>query len=383
MLLEGFRRHLKWIIGSNASYLRKLRRDCGSATKRILFKAISAFLKKRVFVTNSNFQLDGLGAQVQRIVSTSALAEAMGLKFCFKQIERIEVQHGDSYSNEEELQLAIKEFNDFYENPNGEFNSDQEINSLEIRVESSYDIVRALVIAIFQNKSVLVSLDNAFFFTDKFPELQISVIQKRIHRNPDLITALQHKKSLNIQLHLRSTTVSPMSDRYIPESYYLDCLRMLTEFATSSNLKYLITIHTDIQPGKSDNPLVEKFASRETIEYWKSIGQIRQSGESNAEVKDMGSATLDNILKNFPTSEILTGITPLQSWKVMSFSDFLITSKSSFSALGGMFASDAVVITPPGFNPVRDLWFEWGKSDMKRLKFEVDRVVNKFLVREA
>ena len=67
----------------------------------------------------------------------------------------------------------------------------------------------------------------------------------------------------------------------------------------------------------------------------------------------------------------------------MSGCDFLITSKSSFSTLGGMFAPDAVVITPPGFNPMRHMWFEWRESEIREIELAIIRVVDSFSARKA
>jgi hypothetical protein len=381
--LRFLRQKTKNTLRHKIARFRTLKLATTSLIKRVLFRVVSQFLKTRAVITNSNFQSDGLGAQAQRIVSIAAFAEHMGLTFKFKRIENIEVQHGDSYVDEAEVEFAIREFNDFFQIQKSQAKSTQASNYLEIRVESIFEIIKVLISIVVQNKKIAIALDSAYFYTNECPEIQLEIIQNRVSQISNIKIASTLRNFIDIQLHLRATTISQSSDRYIPTIYYVDTLRRITNFAITSKIKYTITIHTDIQPGKSDNPLVNKFLTQATLDYWKDIKLAGDSGESRAEIQELGSITLNSILEEFPVSKVLSGITPLQSWKTMFKCDFLITSKSSFSTLGGMFASNAVVITPPGFNPMRNTWFEWHESETQELELAMKRVRDRFLARKT
>lgn len=335
-------------------------------------------------ITNSNCNSDGAGAQLQRVFSVYCYAKAMRASFIFSKIEHLEVQHGDSFSSSVALRQFISDLNQkideiLHLEPSLNF-AHQQQNSKKISIKSNLMSLFLLMplmklYASLFRKHILVVLDECYKFTNLFPNVLLKINPK------DHISEQDMSKEIDIQIHIRMSTLSHLSDRFVSTTYYLDWIQFVKSLCEVSSVPYKIGIHTDCDLAKLNLSLVNENLTIQTHSYWQSIGILDAGGNFNYDLLANYQELVNLIKAEVQKVEIFSGMNALESWEIMRKAHVLFTSRSSFSFVGALLASNTVIVAPRMTTSGPSTWIISDKISDKSKKKLKNRLQNLKLIK--
>lgn len=310
-------------------------------------------------IKNRNNQKDGSGAQVQRIFSLYIYAKTIKAQFIYSKIEGIEVQHGDPFSSKEDLVNFLFNLNSEIENVVSSHSSTSRFNTgskySEIEMDSSFISIFFLIpvfrlLAPIFRKPILVTMNDCYKYSNLFPKSFKLLYPRKVNAN--------HIQNglIKLQIHIRMSTLSKQSDRYVPASFYLDWIDFIDSFCRSNGLKLSIGVHTDCDVRNLNLNLIKDNVTKSTLNYWKTIEILNEHGEFNFEILDNYQKLIDTLELTFKSIDFYTGLNPLESWRIMRNSNVLIISKSSFSFVGALLSPGSIIIGPKMSTKGRPNW---------------------------
>lgn len=290
---------------------------------------------------------DGTGAQLHKQGSIYCLSRIMQSSFVSSPLTSIEIQHGDNFLSDQDVRRHIGEINRaLLETNTAHFpKNSKEISLQGVPRLDLHRILAALVPNLLINRPVIFRLRQAFDYLggeDKHYYLEFGEI---LSRGLNFQRPLDQNQ-ISIQTHLRVSTVNPISDRYLPEDYYLKFLHEVTGRLKVDGKNYKIIVHTDFKDSLLDGSDVNWSATPETLEYWKAIGVTDLTGELNLHTMQLARNILNSISVKFPNVEIRQNNSPIEAWEEMATADYLQISNSSFSFLGAIMNDRAEIYSP-------------------------------------
>ncbi len=302
----------------------------------------------KLIISNSNLYKDGTGAQIQRIFSLVAYSNRFNLGFYFEPVDSIEIQHGDGFNSENEIDDFLLRLNSKIKdvlNLQKSFSKMELANfrNIELRSNKFNLFVRIPVLNIISkafNLTIRILLSDAYPFTSRFPDSYSSV------KKVELVSGLKDGIFLNVQLHLRHSTLSEKSNRHVSPEFFLGWLNYINEAAQNGKFLIRLLVHTDCEISNYDPGLVSSHLTPETENYWKAIGVTDDSGQLDMTTISLYKDLITKIEAMYPNYEIIHGLDPVQAWSVMAQSDVILTSKSSFSFVGALLSNAAIIIAP-------------------------------------
>jgi hypothetical protein len=302
----------------------------------------------KLIISNSNLHKDGTGAQVQRIFSIAAYSIRFNMDFDLEPINAIEVQHGDSFKSEDEIHDYLLKLNrkipDILNLENmfsrTELARYKSLN-LDSNVLNLFFIIPILnIFSRAFNLKIRVLLTDAYHFTSRFPD------SYALLKNDKLISEFKEDNRLNVQIHLRLSTLSEKSNRHVSPDFFLGWLNYITESSQVENRSIRLLVHTDCEVSAYDPGLVRNHLTTETENYWSAIGVTDNSGQLDVNTILLYRDLIAKIEAICPNYEIIFGLDPIEAWSVMAQSDVILTSKSSFSFIGALLSKATIVIAP-------------------------------------
>ncbi len=310
-------------------------------------KVLRVIPHSRVALQVNNGQHDGAGAQVQRIASVFSLAKAIGIEFDFQRIANIEVQHGDSYLGEDDLQCFIADLNEWLK-PLSKHTSEMPPRS--VRISSSgfnlfFAILWSLVTSSFSSRTVKLQIPDAYWLTNRYPELY-KYFGQTININDSKQVFRTTDEIIDIQIHIRASTLKKGSERYLEPESVLACLSDIYTSKKLNKSNCTINIHTDCLLESTDNDLVLRHASSETLKYWKKLGIIDTQGAVDKDLIATGLELIEKINASYPNVAVYPPQSPINAWNKMALADILLISKSSFSFVGAILNTHGEIWAP-------------------------------------
>lgn len=287
---------------------------------------------RKIQFSNSNLQKDGSGAQILRIASIYSIATKLGTSFHYKHIDNFEIQHGDGFLNEEEITNYLALLNEL-------FNSFSfEKHSVEVKCNSQIGFTICAFIFKYAIKASITRKEYVLVFNDLFPLINLDLKSYKFFKDKwrTLLVDNYHNDNsfFDVSIHLRLSTISRSSDRHIPREYYLDMINLAKDISEKENKVCKFTIHTDIAPDLKGESVIENHLTMDTKKYWKTIGITNNDGRLNEETIAEALIYLEEITQECEYCIIRQGIKPIEAWREISHSDFLVASNSAFSAIG-------------------------------------------------
>jgi hypothetical protein len=310
-------------------------------------------------ITNQNNQKDGSGAQVQRVFSIYIYAKMIRAQFIYSKIEAMEVQHGDPFSSKEDLLNYLDKLNSEIENIVSNHASPSRFNTgsrySEIKMDSNFISIFFVIpflrlLAPILRKPMLLTMGDCYKFSNLFPKSFDHLYPSTFNEN-----AIQNSL-VKLQIHIRMSTLSKLSDRYVPASFYLDWIGFMDSFCRRNGLKLSIGVHTDCDITNLNLDLINGNVTESTLNYWKNIEILNQCGEFNFEILENYQVFIDALEQAFGNIDFYVGLDPLESWRIMQKSNVLIISKSSFSFVGALLSPGSIVIGPKMSTKGRSNW---------------------------
>jgi hypothetical protein len=296
-------------------------------------------LPKFALTYDNTSSFDGTGAQIQRILGIYALSKKFNIPYLHSGIKDLIITPLDPFQTEFELQQYLKRVNNYFDFPTDqEADGDRVVSRLQTLSRIKLLEIRS-VNKLKLSKVQVVAIANPFKILNKMPDTY-AIATKNLNR---LCSETAHKR---IVVHYRrgSNTLDilpgELAPRGLSNEWYLNTLRKYVSIYQKLGVDFTIEIYTDM-PRESFTYFPKEFQSHLwSYEPRLKDGAIEVLGE---DVKSTVFAEFGNKLK------VHHGGDPLQGLIDMSEADILITSRSSYSYVGGLLNLRGTIIIPPGF----------------------------------
>lgn len=283
---------------------------------------------------------DGVGAQLQRTWKIYWIAKTLNLSYIHTPIEDILWSPLDHWKGEVEKNTFLQEFNSKYKLPSDLIDSFSTIKSYEFLTR------RSLILNYFQSYFLKRhTLIKSLYIFD--------VKKKKLPYFSQLNTETSDNDYL-IAIHIRyALPIHGVSQwRNLGIEYYLELLRAISKVLESQGISYRIVVLTDY-PKESLSIPIDLIKKEHRWMYFLTEDQV-SSSRLEVEGQDLKSLFFSEDLR----VTVLQGGNPMEALDLMAKANYLVLSRSSFSAIGGMLNKKGVVIQPPDFNYVSSSnWF--------------------------
>ena len=282
---------------------------------------------------------DGTGAQVQRILGVYAICRKFHIPYIHSGIKELIITPLDPFQTEPELLEYLERVNRYFDFPsNLEAGGDRSMSKLQNLTKVKLLEIRARNRMPLGEKQ-LIAVANPHQILNQMPEIYRLAAKSLEH----LDSKFDNKK---IVLHYRrgSNTLDILpgesKPRGLSNEWYLRTLRKYVTHYQKSGIDFTIEIYTDM-PKLAFTYRPRDFQSH----LWSYEPRYK-----NGVVDVLGEDIKSTIFAEFGEKLIVYhGGDPLQGLIDMSKADILITSRSSYSYVGGLLNLNGKVIIPPGF----------------------------------
>ena len=305
---------------------------------------LSPWARKRIslgYATKNPRHMDGLGAQLQRVIAVRGLALFWGLSSWQPAIQRIAIHPLDGFESKPQVSLYLKQVNELIDGKQLE-EGQKIIYREELRF---FQMLKVLLKASFVSKQVVVTVSLPFNFVDSNPQIySLGASQYRSRMKNHLAV----NEIPNIAIHHRwgvgNTSIQP--GQKISRSVDLERFRNLIENQFGDSLFQEITIFTDAPPNSM------KFTpGKDYEESWKSTAGFSPQG-----ISILGQSE-DEFNQIFPGATVIRGGNPLETLARISAAKKLVLSNSSFGYVAALLSIDSEIFLPQEFwHPALSNW---------------------------
>ena len=312
-------------------------------------------LKPKFFVTyNNEAVMDGVGAQLQRIVSVFSISKKAKVGYLHSGLKDIDAQAFSSKTfleREAEIgqwnQLFASDLIVFNKLPTDKLISPKRISIFKLRI--IYFFSR------FSRFRVVCQLAEPRLISDKYPECLLNTPDML---SPEVARIISEapQTEFTIVVHIRQgeLVLSQFKDRLLPLSSYEKILQHLMPFLERASTKYRILIPRENGQGNripvTDPKVIQSMA-------------LDPQNKNLNFTKD-GYVTLSHEKPSIELTPILSQATWLPEESAyldfcrMIQADLLITSKSSFSFVAGLFNGESIKIYTPFWHTAPISWVD-------------------------
>lgn len=310
-------------------------------SKRILFsitRALCIMSKPQIFLAYDNeVKMDGIGAQVQRILAFRSLSHNLHLGYVHSGIKSVAVHPLDPYQTPEKLKAFLIKLNAIFFINNsfqGDFAPDRTIRIKELTFTK---LLKNIFVSVLFRKSIMI-LSVEPYPVSEFDNRKFIDIADFLPNYPSRPVG-----KISISIHYRrgvggfAVQVGELISREIESKYFLNLLEEIVSTLDKDNIE--IAIFTDSPANDlSYVPPLDQHQLWENSPKFKS-GVMEVKG-MNLEEQFSGLGV--------PLS-IIYGGDPLDALIQMSFSDYLVMSRSSFGYVAALMNKTGKVYYPKSF----------------------------------
>jgi len=300
-------------------------------------------ISRRIILSfDNNIVSDGIGAQLQRILSIAAFAKYMGFGYCHTGIKNLTIQPTDPYNDETTRDDYVEKINNFFNIDNFAFNN-HDNEKIYYSVLKPIHLVCTYFKLLFSGKTYELCVAEAYPIIDLHSIIYEEIKSLRLLNLNLLISSV---KEYDLVIHFRSGTISQAmyhhqsTSRYLPISYFDNLINLNFEFPD--------TIHGVCLTDSPKNSFTFKPLDSE-LQNW-----IDMPGYNNGVVTI--EATDFSLLKD-KKIEIVYGGDPLTALATMIRAKCFFMSRSSLSYVGALLNQSSNIFYPPGFwHPKLKAW---------------------------
>jgi hypothetical protein len=323
----------------------------------ILEKILMPKVKKACLTYDNSFLCDGAGAQIQRIAAIYGIAMKYRCMFAKTEILDIDSNPGDGIKSVKEKIEFVSRLNEILVYPLGGCTHSKHsiVNTKLNWIVTKYNWYRLWILLnnliYVRTVQPLIKINHTLLTRNISPDVYSNYAFK-IKSNPNFNLWQKNKYNHEIQVHLSVAKVDRirMPERYID----IQKINVIVKKLKKKYPNHKVLIHTDID-AKQNNWKAVGSQSQETINYWKSRGIIDDSGKMALNKMEFNEQFEEDLV-----DEIISGISPLDVWKIMINSKILICGKSSLSFVGAILSHspDTLILFPKGFVKLPKKWVE-------------------------
>ena len=274
---------------------------------------------------------DGAGAQLQRILSIYLIAKAYRVGYIHFGLGKLSYQGAKCLEENKEDAGQIARYNDLFFLPSDTASSMTNVYKV---FDISEEIIERFRGAL---DNTLLLIQFAGTMVDKNPGL----LAMGCNVMPWTIRPVIYGRAVVVAVHVRRGELFVVdSDRMLPNSYYVDCMKALADVFGRLGITYEFHVHTEV---------VEK--------------QVLVTGETHGICgRIQGVVELrpgDNHLEDF---SVIPGIIwhineyPVDTLKALALSDVLLASRSSFSYVAAILKCRGAVLFHPFWHSLAPDW---------------------------
>lgn len=282
---------------------------------------------------------DGTGAQVQRILGVYAVCKKFHIPYIHSEITELIITPLDPFQSEAELKEYLERTNSYFhfssvkgmkdKRPKSKLQTLTRLKLMEFRIRNKANI----------GKGQLIAVANPFQILNRWPDIYTLAAEDL--GQPRLATG---KKRIVLHYRRGSNTLDILpgesKPRGLSNDWYLRILRKYIAIYEGSETDFSVEIYTDM-PKETFTYHPKQFQSH----LWSYEPRYK-----NGAIEILGENLKETIFKEFGSRlSVHHGGDPLQGLIEMSQADILITSRSSYSYVGGILNLEGKVVIPPGF----------------------------------
>jgi hypothetical protein len=297
---------------------------------QMISRLIRVLKPRLLFTYDSSNPKDGTGAQVQRILSINCLARYLRIGYLHTGVLDVSTHPLDPFQNDELRRTYVKRLNSIFriESTTSTFSKQVYLKQLKLSLLAKYAFF-----SLIRKKSILLRINEPYGVVDFLPECLVQV--------PPFHLSSQVEPSQIVLHHRRGVgNFAIYHDQKMPrESSQMYFNKCLDEIWTENQKRMTVLVLTD-------GPPVDLFYPVPISQYSNWVGTPGFDGE-NIVVKgeDLSLQFMDERFD----FEFVYGGDPLEAIAFMSCSQYLITSRSSLSYLGGILNKQGTVFTQSSF----------------------------------
>ena len=331
---------------------------------RVLEVGLQFKAKPKLFLTyNNSLVLDGVGAQIQRIVSVYGVSRLINASYLHSPLIDFDPQIFTDSTHAERLK-EIDEWNSLFRKdlfPYTHLQGDLIFHTNNISVRQ----LRILnFLSRFSKRRIICKMGNPRKITDSFPDI--------LNTASELVSPIFSERELTkgseifkIVVHIRQgvLALSQFNDRLLPLSHYEKILVTVTRLLDSQGIQYQILIPQE--GGQTRNLSIANSNVIQSMAIDPDNRQVR--------VNNDGTVTLMHESPELESSPMLFKAKWLDpssaffDFELMLKADLLVTSKSSFSFLAGLINQRAIKIYAPFWHSSPSEWISAENLDLDKL----------------
>ena len=292
-----------------------------------------------VLTYDNTASFDGTGAQIHRILAVYAICKRFNIPYLHSGISELIITPLDPFQTELELQEYLVRVNQYFELPSDvgvrDFRSVRKLhnltkmNLLNIRARNMVN----------SGRKELIAVANPLQVINRIPD-----IYRLAAKNPSDLKSGSAKKKIVLHYRRGSNTLDVLpgesKPRGLPNSWYLRTLRKYVAIYQNLGIDFTIEIFTDM-PKSSFVYQPKDFQ----LDLWSYEPRFKEG-----KIEVFGEDIRNTLFSEFDSNLVVHhGGDPLQGLISMSVADILITSRSSYSYVGGLLNLGGVVVFPPEF----------------------------------
>ena len=321
-------------------------------------------VKPKLFLMYDNsLVLDGVGAQIQRIVSVYGVSRLINASYLHAPLIDFDPQIFTDSTYAERLQ-EIEKWNSLfrvdllpYVHTDGDFIfHTNTIGARRLRILN--------FLSRFSKSRVICKMSNPRKITDRFPDI-LNTASELISPNFRERELLTRSEDFKIVVHIRQgvLALSQFKDRLLPLSHYEKVLVTVSRLLNSMGIQYQILIPQE--GGQTRNLSIVNSNVIQSMAINPDNSQLR--------INNDGTVTLIHEspnLQSTPTlfkAKWLDSSSAFSDFELMLNADLLVTSKSSFSFLAGLINQKAIKIYAPFWHSTPSDWLSTDNLDLDKL----------------
>jgi|1048.fasta_scaffold03546_5 hypothetical protein len=316
-----------------------------------LTKILIRIFRLELSITNdTKSKIDGVGAQLQRLVSTIALCRHIGISFLQQDIRDVTVHPLDPFQDSLSKSVFVDRVNTLFKSIDQSFNHSRHPTVIKCSSLTSIDLIKVIFRGIFSKENIIIEIVEPYQITNYYRNMCVDLI-RYFPGWLDFVNSFKDRvRSDVIYIHYRQGAgghaVYPGQklSRELPISFYLN--RVNTILSSSPLLKKVF-VFTDAPKNSFEYiPLSEQRF------HWEGMPGFTM------EVLHIDGNNLEDKFSSLGINvEIMRGGDPLEAVAIMSSATYLITSRSSLSYLAALFNKSGHIYPAEGFwHPTPSNW---------------------------
>lgn len=338
--------------------------DLVTSSGRVFAMGLQFKAEPKLFLTYDNsLVIDGVGAQIQRIVSVYGVSRLIKASYLHAPLIDFDPQIFTDSTYAERL-LEIDKWNSLFRSdllPYEQCNRDLIFHTNNIGVRR-LKILNFL--SRFSKSRIICKMGNPRKITDKFPNI-LNTASELICFPLNEGELAKDSEGFKIVVHIRQgvLALSQFKDRLLPLSHYEKVLVTVTRLLNSLGIQYQILIP---QEGGQTRKL--SIANSNLIQ-----SMAIDPDNSQVKVNNDGTVTLIHESPDLESTPILfkakwlDPTSAFSDFELMLNADLLVTSKSSFSFLAGLINRKAIKIYAPFWHSTPSDWLSADDVDLDKL----------------